>query len=157
MSERRSLFKEADRPVRSTIVPTRKVSWFAGRVFDATYGIRHNPNSQTNILGRLMDLQPVMEGSRIEGLRLQFRLCERGKDGSVGQSEDREVRDLNLGPFDTVYQTPITARIQGGGDDDTRDLSVPLGNFENIYALIQEDRQPGAENRYLKIGFVIES
>ncbi len=159
--ERRSLFAGADRPVQSTIVPSRRVSWFAGKVFRATYGVRNNPNSQTKILGRLMDLQPAMDEGKITGLHLQFRLCEEGKGGEVRQAQDREIRNLNLGPFDTVLRETVTGSAPGQQADDSKadggDIKFPIGNFANTYSMIQENLEPGAENRYLKIAFVMES
>lgn len=158
--ERRSLFKEADRNTQSTLNPRRKVSWFAGRVFNATYGIRNSPNSQTKILGRIMDLQPVMVEGKVAGIQLQFRLCEYGKGGAIQQSVDREVRNLELGPFDTVYRESVTAEVpeaQQEGRPARGDLKIPLGNFENTYSMIHECRDQGSEDRYLKISFVIES
>lgn len=159
--KRRSLFAEADRSVQSTLVPSRRVSWFAGKVFRATYGIRNTPNSQTKVLGRLMDLQPAMEGGKIAGLMIQFRLYEEGNSGAIRQSQDREVRNLNLGPFDTVLRETVTASAPGQQADDSKadggDIKFPIGNFANTYSMIQENLAPGAENRYLKISFVMES
>ena len=108
-----------------------------------------------------MDLQPVMEGGKVAGIRIQFRLCEEDRSGSIRQSQNREVRDLKLGPFDTVLRETVTASAPGPQVDDTKadggNIKFPVGNFANTYSMIQEILAPGAENRYLKISFVLES
>lgn len=156
MSEKRrgrSLFAQAKRPIWSTITQ-RHVSFFAGRVFAAKYGIRKAPNSYTNILGRLIDLQPMFESGKVRGVRLLFRLCEENSEGHVRQHHsDRNMKDLSLGPFDTVYQTPVTATVKEAGEE----IVFPIGNFENTYAMICENRNPGEENRFLHISFRLET
>lgn len=103
-----------------------------------------------------MDLQPVKEAGKVAGIRIQFRLCENGKTGEVLQhATDRAVKDLSLGPFDTVYQTPSSLVVKDSPD--SAEIEYPIGNFENSFGMIAENRVPGSEHRFFRIAFMIES
>ena len=156
MAEKRRLFKEAERDVASRVLPSRRVSFFAGRVFRAQYGVRNSPNTYTNIFGRLIDLQPAMKNGKVAGIILQYRMAEMGKDGSVRNHRDKTVHDLPLGPFDTVIQMPATATIKDSPKDKAPAV-IPLGNGENEYALIHANRAQGQEDRFFQISFELET
>lgn len=154
--EKRSLFKQGDKPQRSTICKGRRISFFSGRVFNAIFGIRHDPNSYDRILGRVIDLQPIIEDVRITGIRILFRLCDYGRDESVIQHRDRRVHNRIFGPFDTVVQVTSTMKIDDPNTDEDPTF-IPMGEGQNKYSMILNDRAPGQEDRFMKITFNIES
>ena len=120
--------------------------------------MRYSPNTYTSMLGRVMDLQPAIDDDddKVVGVKLMFRLSESRPDGSVVQHVDRRVHTLDLGPFDTVIQVTNTAKVKV--DKDVEDvIEFPVGNGENTYSLIQENRHRGQENRFLTIRFQMES
>lgn len=154
VAEKRRLFKEADREVASTLLTTRRVSFFAGRVFSALYGVRHSPNTYTRILGRLIDLQPAMDAGKVSGVRLAFRLLEKNADESFRQARDRMARYITIGPFDTVIQVTPTAKVPVEGEGE---IEFAIGNGENTYALIRSTVAPGQENRFFQIAFQLDT
>lgn len=119
----------------STIEPTRSISLYQGRIFQMVYRDRAKLRIRREVYGRLVDLQPILEKGKLYGIRLLFRL---GTWDGVKWREDKELKDYNYGPFDTmsVLEEEISMPVEDVDDNGNR-IMRPVKFVVQVVALSQ--------------------
>ena len=113
---------------------TRKQKFFPylesqhGNRFQMKYSEKAPGRKQvtTQTMGRLLDSGPVMEGDRVIGVRLKFRLGYfTGPNAQVDWHEETTIEEHDYGPFIEISQQTHTV-FEGQKDTDPDTLD-PIG------------------------------
>ncbi len=112
----------------STLNVERNVSKYRGSCFKAEYKNTFKINSNRTFYGRIIDLQPVLNGGKIEGVRLLYK---RGRFAGGKWTEDHKVHDDPFGPFSDLARYVAEVKMKGPNDDEPVVRSYPQWALSN--------------------------